>query len=165
LAIDLIEGIVIDHGKKEILKYVVELARVEQGIQELEPWLRDHVVHALLCYVLVAYINENFLKPKGIIINEFQWKIACLFHDVGYPVQAAKDIGKQYSKTVNSISNDIGVPTDEVYFKTIPINLEKLQNKKNSFDLIQKVLDSWGLEINAKKKSMKISILEVFVMA
>ena len=151
-AIDLIDGIITDHGKKGILKYIVELARVEQGIQELQPRLRDHVVHALLCYVLGAYINENFLKPQGNNVNEFQWKIACLFHDVGYPAQVAKDILKHFSGTVNTISKEIGVPTYEVYFKTVPVNLEKLTNNQNSFDLMQKELDSWGLQFNAKKE-------------
>lgn len=153
LAIDLIEGIMINHGKKRLLKYVVELAKVEHGIKELQPWLRDHVVHALLCYVLGAYLNENFLKPSnGFLVNEFQWKVACLFHDVGYPAQAAKDILKQFTETMNDIAKDIGVPTDEVYYKIVPINFENLTNGLNSFDLIQKEIDGWGLNINAHQE-------------
>jgi hypothetical protein len=152
LAKEQIEGIIINHGKKDILKSIVKLADFEQKAQELKPELRDHVVHALLCYVFGAYIYESFLKPSGIIINDIQWKIACLFHDIGYPVEVANEIGIKYSKTVNSISNNIGFPVDEVYFKTVPINFEKLQNNKNSFDLIQKNLDSWGLKINAKQE-------------
>jgi len=44
-AIRIIEGIMTAHGKKDLLRQVSELARVEYGIRELEPWVRDHVVH------------------------------------------------------------------------------------------------------------------------
>lgn len=152
LAKEIIEGIIINHGKKDILKSIVNLADFEQKAQELKPKLRDHVVHALLCYVFGAHVYESYLKPSGIIISDFQWKIACLFHDVGYPVEVANKIGIKYSKTVNTISSNIGIPGDEVYFKTVPMNFEKLQNNKNSFELIQQILDLWGLKINAKRE-------------
>lgn len=154
LAINLIEGIMINHGKQRLRRHLVELARIEYGIQELQSWARDHVVHALLCYVLGAFINENYLNSKnGIHVNEFQWKISCLFHDVGYPAQVAKEaILGPLSETINDIAAGIGVSTEKVVFKVVPVNLEKLTNNLNSFDLIQREIDSWEINIDARKE-------------
>lgn len=151
LAITVIEKIMTAHKKQLLLRHVVELARIENGIRELEPRVRDHVVHALLSYLLGIYINENLIsKILGHKVDPFQWKLAGLFHDIGYPAQITKDILKSYSDRVNDIRAEIGVDSQEIFFKLVPIGLEKLQNNVNSFDLFQKIIDKWGLEINAK---------------
>ena len=94
LAIKIIEDIITTHGKKNLLRCVTELARVEYNIRELQPWVRDHVVHALLSFILGININEKFLNSS---VDYFQWKLAGLLHDVGYPVQIAKDILKPFT--------------------------------------------------------------------
>lgn len=150
MAIDIIHGIMTAHGKEMLLQYVVQLARVEHGISQLQPWVRDHVVHALLSFLLGAFINEHFLKPGGQTVDPFQWKLAGLFHDVGYPVQIARDILMPYTDQVNKIKRDLSVQRPDVYFRVVPIGLNELMNGVNSLDLIQERLDMWGLNINAK---------------
>lgn len=150
-AIHIIEGIMTAHGKKELLRHVAELARVEHGIRELEPWVRDHVVHALLSFILGIYINEKFLRPKLTDpVNDFQWKLAGLLHDVGYPAQVAKDILKPFSTKINEIKRDLGVAAPDIFFKVVPMGLDRLTNGINAFDLIQDRLDGWELQIDAR---------------
>ena len=152
-AIHIIEGIMTTHGKKELLRHIAELARVEHGIRELEPWVRDHVVHALLSFILGIYLNEKFLRPLiGSHIDDFQWKLAGLFHDVGYPAQVAKDILRPFTAKINEIKRILDVRSPDVYFKVVPVGLENLTNDLNSFDLIQERLDEWDLRINARKE-------------
>jgi hypothetical protein len=91
-AASIIQRIMVEHGKRKLLLPVVELARVELGIRELEPQLRDHVVHAVLTFLLGIHINKDFLKPSGYRVDTFQWKLAGLFHDVGYPAPLSANI-------------------------------------------------------------------------
>jgi len=150
-AVDIIERIMTAHGKKELLRHVAELARVEHGIRELEPWVRDHVVHALLSFILGIYINEKFLRPKlPNPVNDFQWKLAGLLHDVGYPAEFAKDILKPFSAKINEIKRDLGVVAPDVHFKVVPVGLDRLTNGVNAFDLIQDRLDQWELQIDVR---------------
>lgn len=153
-AIAIIKDIMRKHGKKELPHQVVaELARVEHGISELQPWVRDHVVHALLSFILGIYLNEKFLKPSsGKYVDPFQWKLAGLFHDVGYPAQVAKDILRPFAVKINEIKKTLGVCSPDIYFKVVPVGLENLTNGLNSFDLIQERLDKWGLRINAREE-------------
>lgn len=150
LAVTAIDKIMQAHNKQELLHHVSELARIEHGIREIEPQARDHVVHALLSYLLGIYINEKFIyNIIGKKVDPFQWKLAGLFHDIGYPAQIAKDILSSYTDKINKIRKDIGVESQEIYFRLTPIGLEKLQNNVNSFDLFQKNIDEWDLKINA----------------
>jgi hypothetical protein len=150
-AIQIIDTIMRMHGKEELLHHVAELARIEHGIKELEPWVRDHVVHALLCFLLGIKINGNFFPvTHSHKIKPFQWKLAGLFHDIGYPLQIAKDIINPYTKKVNDIKRSLGVNTPDIQFQIVPIGLHQLQNNQNSFALIQHCLDQWQLDINAQ---------------
>lgn len=152
-AIDIIEGIMGTHEKEKLFHHVVELARVEHGIRELEPWVRDHVVHALLSFILGIYLNEKFLRPlSGSHVDPFQWKLAGLFHDIGYPAQVAKDILRPFAAKINKIKKTLDVSAPDIYFKVVPVGLENLTNGLNSFDLIQKRLYEWGLRINAREE-------------
>lgn len=152
-SIGIIEDIMETHGKEKLLKYVVELAKVEQGIRKLEPWVRDHVVHALLSFILGIYIKEQFLQPlSGICVDDFPWKLAGLFHDVGYPSQIAKDILVPFTGKINEIKTELNVQSKDIIFKVVPVGLENLQNDLNSFDLIQNRIDEWELEIDIKEE-------------
>jgi len=151
-AISIVEGIMTSHGKQELLRHVVELARVEQGIRELEPWVRDHVVHALLSFLLGIHINESLLKPSGYAVNPFPWKLAGLFHDVGYPAQVARDILKPFTDQINRIKHALCVAVPDVFFKIVPVGIDELTNGANSLDLIQTHLVEWRLEIEAKSE-------------
>ena len=152
-AIFIIREIMNAHEKKDLIYTVIELARVEQGIRELEPWARDHVVHALLSFILGIYINEKILRPlTHTPVDDFQWKLAGLFHDVGYPMEMARDaLVKPFTDTINESKRKIGIGARDVGCKFIPYGFENLQNNVNSFDLIQERLNTWGLRINAKR--------------
>jgi hypothetical protein len=151
-AISIIEDIMTAHGKQELLRHVVQLAKVEHGIGELEPRVRDHVVHALLSFLLGVLLNEYFLKPDGLNVGAFQWKLAGLFHDVGYPAQIAKDILRPYTDEINNIKRALSVTRPDVFFRIGPVGLDELANKLNSLDLIQEWLDMWGLKIDARSE-------------
>jgi len=155
-AIGIIEYILSQHGKEKLLNQVAELARVEHGIQELQPWVRDHVVHALRSFILGIYLNEYFMSPLNTKSDCFQWKLVGLLHDVAYPAQIAKDILKPFSEKINEIKRDLNVQAPDVFFRVSPVNLDQLRNRKNSFDLIQSQLDKWGLRIRAKDEYEKM---------
>jgi len=53
---------------------------------------------------------------------------------------------------VNKIKRDLGSDTPDIQFRVVPHGLELLQNGQNSFQLIQKCLDQWNLEINAEEE-------------
>lgn len=147
---EIIEDIMIEHGKKELLKPVAQLAEVEYGIRGIDSRVRDHVVHALLSFLLGIFINEHFLKPREQSVNSFQWKLAGLFHDVGYPAQIGQDILTRYMGQLNNIKKELSCQEPDFYFKTVPVGLNKLTNGVDSFDLIQNCLDRWRLKIDAK---------------
>lgn len=152
-AIQIIDRVMNVHGKKALLSHVVELARVEHGIRELEPWVRDHVVHALLTFILGIYINERFIRyTSNYPVDNFQWKLACLFHDIGYPIQLARDIIKPFVEKINEIKTRIGVPASDLSFRIVPSGIENLQRGINSFDLIQQRINDWNLCIDVKKE-------------
>ena len=151
-AIEIIEGIMTVHGKKELLGHIAQLASVEYGIRELNPSARDHVVHALLSFFLGVYINEHFLKPSGQAVDAFQWKLACLFHDIGYPAQIAHSILRSYTDQLNNIKRDLSFNRPDIYFSAVPVGLEKLSNRVNALDLIQQRLNTWGVDVNAKRE-------------
>ena len=151
-AIHIIEDIMVEHRKEDLLRNVEELANVEYAIRELQPSARDHVVHALLSFILGVYINENFLKPVSSVgVDRFQWKLAGLLHDIGYPAEVAQSaILRHFAETINEIKRRLDVEAPDVGFKVVPFGFEELTDGFNSFDLIQNRLNSWGLQINAR---------------
>lgn len=148
----LIENIMTAHGKEPLLKSISELARIEYGIRKLKQKHRDHVAHAILSFTLGIYINEKFLYTKGIHASPFQWKLASIFHDIGYPAEIENSLLREFDEKINEIRRLFGANDQNRYFITIPKGLENLTNKKNSLELIQKCLKKWGLRINAKKE-------------
>lgn len=153
-AINIIDRIMAAHSKRKLLRYVSNLARIEVSIGELEPYARDHVVHALLTYLLGIYLNEHFLKTNNDnSVNRFQWELASLLHDVGYPVQMAKDVFlARYTNGINEIRNDLGATTPNISMKIIPEGLDQLTNGVNSLDLIQNRINEWELALDARNE-------------
>lgn len=151
-AMDIIESVMTAHGKVDLLRQVSELARVEYGIRELEPLVRDHVVHALLSFILGIHINESFLRyTANRLVDDFQWKLAAMLHDVAYPVEIAKDVMRPFADKINEIKRNFGDNGPDVCFKVVPVGLENLKNKRNGFDMIQERLRRWGLDVDARK--------------
>ena len=60
-AFEIIRQVMQPHGKEGLLPYVTSLAEIERKIRELQPYLRDHVVHAVLSFILGIYIEKKFL--------------------------------------------------------------------------------------------------------
>ena len=156
-AIRIIEEIMNVHGKKDLIRTVIELAKVEQRIRELAPWARDHVVHALLSFILGIYVNERILRPLSATpVDDFQWKLAGLFHDVGYPMEMAVDaLAEPFVETINKSKRAIlkgkNINAPDLSFKLIPPTFDKLQNDVNGFDLIQERINKWDLRIDARR--------------
>jgi hypothetical protein len=154
-AIEIVKSIMTAHGKKELMPPVVQLAEVEYGIREIDQQVRDHVVHALLSFLLGVFINERFLGPSGQTVDPFPWKLAGLFHDVGYPVQIANNLSERLADQLNKIKRDLSDSRPDVHFHVVPAGINELSNDINSLDLIQERLDSWGLKINSKDEYIK----------
>lgn len=149
LAISIIESIFGYHSKKDLIRQVVMLAKIEKGIQELQPWQRDHVVHALICFLLGIYINKIWMPKK---VDNFEWKLACLLHDICYPAEFAFNILVSIPNDIREIANNIDCPMPAVKATTKIEGLENLYNSVNGLDLIQNRVKEWSLNIDVKKE-------------
>jgi len=49
-AVEIIRSIMSSNDKELLYEYVAKLAQIEPRVRELQPWARDHVVHALLSF-------------------------------------------------------------------------------------------------------------------
>jgi hypothetical protein len=75
---EIIEKILQIHGKDQIMYFIGILAAIEPKIQALQPWVRDHVVHAINTFFLGVYILENiqFSSFEGWEFDyPFMWKL------------------------------------------------------------------------------------------
>lgn len=82
----------------------------------------------------------------------FQWKLAGLFHDVGYPAQVAADVAGSFADKLNAIKRTIGVPAPDLNFTHRLTGIEELRSGDSSLDLLQCQLDAWKLEIDANRE-------------
>jgi hypothetical protein len=55
-AIEIIKKVVERNEKQSFGHQMDELARIESGIRDIEPWLRDHVVHATLSFFIPSAV-------------------------------------------------------------------------------------------------------------
>ncbi len=150
-SLELIKKILTIHGKQDILKYLANLAIIEPRIQELQPRVRDHVVHAINTFLVGAYILEkvNFPSFKGARFDyPFMWKLCGPTHDLGYPVEIAHNLKKSYVNEMNDFLDEIGSPSPKLEPEIYPKNLEKLCGKLNGNDIIQKKITDWALGID-----------------
>lgn len=156
-AINIIKNVMSEHNKRDLFEYLAELARVEFDSRNLAPRHRDHVVHAVLSFILGIYLSEKVLKPSDIKIEPFQWKLASLFHDIGYPVQVANNyLLKPYEENINKMRKSLGVKNEKLHFEIAMHGFENLTNNANSFDLIDNRLCDWGIKINSKEVCNRI---------
>ena len=151
-AICVIQNIMARHGKENFRRYLADLAKFECGIQTLKPTHRDHVVHSMFSFILGIAINEYFLKPSNVCVDPFEWKLASLFHDIGYPIQVASDLLKPFTGETNEIGKKFNSHNKNVNIKIIPEGFENLSNNENSFSLITNCLHKWDIQIDAEKE-------------
>ena len=149
LAIRMIKSIFGRHGKEGLIRHVVVLGTMEKGIQELQPLQRDHVVHALICFILGIFINEKWMSAK---VDKFEWKLACLLHDICYPAEFAFKILTSIPDDIQRIARDMNCPEPAVKATTKIEGLERLNNDVNGLGLIQSRVDSWGLTIDIEQE-------------
>jgi hypothetical protein len=153
LAEDLIEKILIYRGKPQILQTVSDLAKIERNIKELQPWVRDHVVHEFLTFLLGVYIDECLTKIKSErAYFKLQWELAGNLHDIGYPLEIANNLSNHYRDSINRIRLKINNNASILKSKPSYIEgLEYLTKDVDAFDLISKQFRRWKINIEPKE--------------
>ncbi len=153
-ALKLINMILMIHGKEQILCFLAELATIEPRIQELQPWVRDHVVHAVNTFILGVYILEKIKMPSftgGRFDYPFMWKLCGPTHDLGYPIEIAHNISRPFYDKMNSILEDMNSPSPKVKQGIYLKGINKLCEGLDANEIIQNRLIEWGLGIDIKK--------------
>jgi len=146
-ALAIIRQIIVNNGKQEVLGHLDELCRVEHGIRELDQKARDHVVHALLTFLLGVHLDLYFLKVS--LAEPLEWKIAGLLHDVAYPAQTAAKLSKSFADQMNAIGQSLDADLPTMNFAHELKGLDRLTDGASGLSLIQGRIDSWGLRISA----------------
>jgi len=150
-SLDIIRQILNIHGKSYIEKFLGQLASIEPRIQELQPWVRDHVVHALNTFILGVYILEkvNFTSLKDTYFDyPFMWKLCGPTHDLGYPIEIAHNIKRLWADEVNDILESLNSPSPRVDPELYPGHLNELCEHYDANEIIQKRLTEWDLGID-----------------
>ncbi len=163
-AIKIMREILSKHGKQEVISFLGQLADMEPKIQELKPYVRDHVVHAFNTFLLGMYFIEKLKLPKTSKFDRhpFVWKLSGLTHDLGYPLEiSSANISAPFMRKINEIIRDNQVPSEEIATDIYPLGLDKLCPRANvkgsaateraAQDLIQKRISDWELDVDVKK--------------
>ena len=154
-SIDIIEKILDVHGKAKIVKFLGRLASIEPKIQKLQPWVRDHVVHAINTFLLGVFILEEVDFPpfEGARSGyPFIWKLCGQTHDLGYPFEIAQNIsGPSAVEEMNDILDSLNSPSPRVESELYPKNWSKLCENLDANNLIQGRLKDWALDINVEE--------------
>ena len=146
----LVSKMLTKHRKEPLLPHMEALLDIERRTRLLLLRHRDHVGHMFSTFLLGILINEKLLIPPS-RVDPFQWELASLFHDVGYPLEISHTIDDEFIKTINQIKRDVGIQTDDIVEQTILNKLIDLQNGNNALDIIQHRLDSWKLPIDTRQ--------------
>lgn len=153
-SLEIITKILTIHGKENIVTFLAKLAGIEPLIQELQPWVRDHVVHAINTFLLGVYILEkvNFPIFKGARFDyPFMWKLCGPTHDLGYPLEIAQNVKKPFVDEMNQILDSYNSPSPKLGSENYPENMEKLCGDRDANVLIQKRLTEWALGIDVQE--------------
>ena len=152
-SINIITQILNVHGKEKVVRFLGRLASMEPKIQELQPWVRDHVVHAINTFLLGVYILEKVDILPLISVRfdyRFMWKLSGPTHDLGYPIEMAHNVKKTWVKEMNDILKETDAPSPVLNPETYPQNLDRLCGDIDANDLIQKRLTEWALGIDVE---------------
>lgn len=138
------------------LPLIGKLAEQEQS-GEMHAEYRDHVVHSLWTYFLGLYLYHNNNSIKQSMDAYFQeedfykaWKIAALFHDIGYTGDKGIDQEANLLKPLlNELQAFIDHPIHE-YLKARDFKLSvkddnKLRKISNRFTIVELTLDDLEL--------------------
>jgi len=150
-SVGLMKKILEHDGKEKILLFLSELAGMEPQIQVLQPWNRDHVVHALNTFFTGVYMLKRIDVPghHQVPYNLTRmWKLIGPTHDLGYPVEIAGNIQKEFMDIMNGILSEINPASPELKQPMCPDNLDVLCRGRSANDLIQNRLNEWKLGID-----------------
>lgn len=151
LAIGIAKGAMNLHQKEGLGDYLAKLRSVEKMAIESGSTQRDHVAHALLCYLLGLYIKATARLLNLNSITDFEWRLAALFHDVGYPVTMRNGQTDAYFETIRSIVLSlIGGSGNTANVRT-PRSLSELSTLTNNPSGVKRIgtrVKEWGLKID-----------------
>jgi len=151
-ALAIVESVLSHHGKGEIKRELLQLARVERLLQPLNHKQRDHVLHAVMTLLLGIYLNETL----EIGVDPFQLKLAALLHDIAYPLQIGATFGRDFQKHHQRLKSGNAQTSPEVRFSLRTCGLDRLCNAQSGTELIAERIDRWGLEVDARRISQDV---------
>lgn len=111
---------------------------------------RDHVIHALNTYLLGLLLKDRLIFPD-IQEFDFQWKLAALFHDIGYPLEIAmKLINQSLVDPLNElVSSDLRGTNFSAKFELA--RFRKITTGEKSLNLLQDCIVRWDLNAKAQE--------------
>jgi hypothetical protein len=142
-----IKAILYSHGKAYLSEEIAILGEIEEHVRPLQDKLRDHVIHAVLTFLLGIYLIENFrLWDK---ITPFEWKLSSLLHDIAYPYEITFHLTKMIEDHINGLANSHQINTPVLKSSNSIINLEKLSRSPSSIKLLTQRFRKWGFNFSA----------------
>lgn len=157
-AAEAIKAITKNSGKKDIPNTLTQLYEVEVTVRELLPTARDHVVHSLNTYLIGLWLRERL--ALNIDDFHFQWMLAALFHDIGYPIElASRIITKTVLEPLKKVRQDLGATTgnsDKVRisyssFGNLFLSTNRAGNQTGkAFHFMQECFNEWGVQLVAE---------------
>ena len=151
LALDIASDILIPHQKQDLSRIATSLAQLERNLKDIEPPQRDHVCHALLTYLLGFFVISKLNKDDNF---HFQWKLAGLLHDVGYPLEITDRIDEvflnNYERDVLGEGPDFRPTGGKKLSKYLTLYKKGIRQKRNTLDLINKRLKNWEISPNPR---------------
>jgi len=161
---DLVKKQLFWHGKQEVFNIVTRLSRVERIVMELDEKLRDHIVHAMVTYLLGIFLYSKLKHDHSIHNFPFQWKFSGPLHDIAYPIEIFENLSKSWLNEVYIIKENIQEKGEKDPNGCKPIfdkiklggknsfeiirNLDNLQNELSAIDYIQRQMNSWQIELD-----------------
>ncbi len=143
LAKEIADSILDKHGKGETVKIgIATLSDIEGRISELQGHIRDHVVHAVLTFLLGVYINVKL----NLGVSPLEWKLCALLHDIGYPFEMAIGLPNKIKGGVNEYNQNLGTNSPDLTWRWTFKNLEKLTDGRSSLRLLSSRFRKWRLQ-------------------
>ncbi|MFH1935447.1 MAG: hypothetical protein ABIN18_28230 [Pseudomonadota bacterium] len=143
LAKQIADSILSKHGKGEAVKIgITTLSDIEGQISALESRIRDHVVHAVLTFLLGVYLNDAL----NLNVSPLEWKLCALLHDIGYPFEMAIHLPGKIRDDLIEYNRKLRINSPDLTWRWTFHNLEKLTNGGSSLRLITNRFRRWRLQ-------------------
>ncbi len=143
------------HSKQHLPGIANRLSNLERNLQDIQPYQRDHICHTLLTFLLGFAIIINLKLEKKYRDFLFQWKLAGLLHDVGYPLEITdnlnKDFFSNYDKNVLNVKSEFSPIAGNYLRKYLKLYTCHSTQNRDTLDTIRMRLSNWKLNIDPKK--------------